>query len=408
MASVASLSMSHHLYNYTPTPSPVVPSILVAPPRRESDIARIIQVFGNTRARKNGLMHDYRFPGLRVDPWPEQLIYASSTELRTKVVQMFEESTPFNDSTADLSFEDHKYAHTKEEWLKIIDLAMSRLFTHDALKQCEQRHLACWMSCASRKGPSDNYPHFMIGRHGVRICKYLRFLVCNPIEREVIWENVGDNGIHCSHLCHNTLCINPYHMIIETNIENQVRNKCLYHWRSINTPRWGLHGAKKPLVCSAVHDPKCIFTDYRTGFLVPEYNFRKVDSPAFSTELSSAAAAMGDIGQGAAAAAAAAAGPFSASAAAAAIPVSTELSLMTYQERDPSKNTLAGLLQNWRQLGTKWEKDMVARWQGAEWRVAHGNYRVQHRQAEAAQEVVFAANRLSAKGSSPANPIILD
>jgi hypothetical protein len=353
----------------------------VAPPRRSSDIARIIQVFGNTRRRFS--LADPRYPGAGVKAWPAELLEVVSTALRKKVDEMFVESPPFNDATKDLSFEKHKYQHTKEEWHKIIDLALSRLFTHDALQQCEQRNMACWLSCGRRKGKADNYSHIKIGHHEVRIGKYLRFLVADDDERALIWNNVGDVSWHCSHLCHNTLCINPYHMVMEENRLNFSRNSCLRQWnQTTNQGRSpALHGVSRLTPCPPKHQPKCFFTDNRTGFVVPANNYRKPVN-LVSTALRNA------------------------------------VGLSTYHEPDSDGDSfqtpMQQMLANWKSLksidriDSSWEHKMAAEWERAEWRVAHGNYRIQHHAADRLQHLGEESNEADHAGSSAAHPMEID
>lgn len=356
------------------------------PPRRSSDIARIIQVFGNTRRRFN--LADPRYPGAGAKPWPEELLEVVTTALRTKVDEMFEESPPFNNPNKDLSYEKHKYQHTKEEWHKIIDMALSRLFTHDALKQCEQRNMACWLSCAKRKGKGDNYPHIKIGKHWVRICKYLRFIVADDDERALIWNHVGDMSWHCSHLCHNSLCINPYHLIMEDQRSNVSRNSCLKQWNRVTFNGRSNHGLNRISPCPAKHQPKCLFTDNRTGFIVPSNNYRKPAGPDLD-HLTTA--------------------------------LRTDPGLTTFFEPDAddsSQTPIQKMIANWKSLkaldniDSSWEQMMITVWEWADWRVAHGNYRIRHHEVEARQRAQYAANqaqtRAAAAGDSASNPITLD
>jgi len=317
-----------------------------APPRRTSDIVRIIQVFGNTRRRFN--LDDPRHRGSGAVPWPEELLEAVSMPLRKKVDDLFVESPPFNDPTKDLSYENHKYQHTKEEWHKIIDLALSRLFTHDPLKQCEQRNMACWLSCGRRRGKGNNYPHIMVGRHEVRVGKYLRFLVADDDERALIWNHVGDTSVHCSHLCHNTICINPYHMIMEDNRSNISRNSCLKQWNRVTFNGRSLHAVNAIAPCPSKHQPKCFFTDNRTGFVVPANNYRKVVDFA-------------------------------------SMPLRNGVGLTTFHESDADdgiQTPIQKMITNWNSLKTvdgidsTWEQNMIKEWNRPEWRVAHGNYRI--------------------------------
>ena len=36
----------------------------------------------------------------------------------------------------------------------------------------------------------------------------------------------ADSGLDCSHLCHNTLCCNPDHLVLEPRSVNNNRNHC--------------------------------------------------------------------------------------------------------------------------------------------------------------------------------------
>jgi hypothetical protein len=353
--------------------SPPPPS----PPRRDSNFHRLIEVFGNTRRRFN--LSNWRRPGVPVQPWPKELLAATSTDLRLQVDRLFQTTWPFNDPTASLDFESHKYQHTKEEWHKLIDIALSRLFTHDPTKQVGQRHLACWLSCAARKGKDDNYPHIRIGTHQVRIGKYLRFLYASPAERQLIWDNVGDNSIHCSHLCHNVQCINPFHMIIETDRENQRRNSCLFKWKkTLNYHKWTLHGLKDPRcfpVCPASHQPKCIFTEWHSGFLIPQANLRRISAAAAAADPDPDRMEIDeeeDMDQS----------PSS-------TPTSTDLSavglnrdVLTYYEPDETQHSILGVVANWNTFPpSSWEKTTASNWEGAKWRVAHGNFRIRMRRS---------------------------
>jgi hypothetical protein len=99
----------------------------------------------------------------------------------------------------------------------------------------------------------------------------------------------------------------------------------------------------------------------------------------------------------------------------------TEVGLTTFHEPD-SENSLQTPIQtmiaNWKALKTfdnvdsNWEQQMIAVWDWAKWRVAHGNYRIRHHETEARQQAQNVANeaqsRAAAAGDSVDNPMILD
>ena len=342
-AAAAAAAGSAASSSHSPTSSPPLEPIL-----RSSGVARIIQVFGNTRRRFT--MKDPR-THTNVEPWPPELIQASATALRNKVEEMFRTTSPFNDPTATLEYEKHKYQHTKEEWYKIIDLALSRLYTWDPDAQVKQRNLACWLSCARTLGADDFYPHFKVGRFTTRVGKYLFFLWSEPQVRQEIWQTVSDNSWHCSHLCHNTLCINPTHMVFETSSKNTSRgNSCQGPWKQV------LGGNVRDFMalyqpCPAAHHPKCLFMDLSSGFIMPKYNFRS--ATALRPPMLSAAGSA--------------------------------TALTTYIEADPSKNNLASLIKNWSsfedndEVESSWEVSQCEFFDSVLWKVAFGNYRIRLR-----------------------------
>lgn len=249
-----------NMYNATPTP------LSQPPPRRTSDIARIIEVFGNTRGRKQ-----FRDPRARepVEGLPAELRAIYIMTLKDRVDEMFESTAPFNDPTADLSYENHKYQHTKEEWHKIIDIAVSRIICHNPEQQFLQRNMPCWLSMAQHRNKHDVYPHIKIGKYLTRVHKYLYFLYATPEQRQDIWDHVGETTWHCSHMCHNKICINPNHMVFEWCGSNVRRARsCEVNWTNPAIQEY------RP--CPASHRPNCLLMDHKTGIMtLPEFNYRK-------------------------------------------------------------------------------------------------------------------------------------
>ena len=55
----------------------------------------------------------------------------------------------------------------------------------------------------------------------------------------------------CSHLCHEKLCCNPNHIVIESIIENSRRNRCLCKLQMPDGTSWNL----------CPHEPRCLKID---------------------------------------------------------------------------------------------------------------------------------------------------
>jgi len=223
----------------------------------------------------------------------------------------------------------------------------------------------------------------------VRIGKYLRFIVADDDERALIWNHVGDVHWHCSHLCHNTLCINPYHMIMEDGRYNSSRNSCLKQWNRVTDNGKRLHGIKDVAPCPTRHQPKCFFTDNRTGFVVPENNFRRVVDDHTQSAIASASAAAAS------------------SAAAPAVSPGLETYIGSI-DNSIMQTPIQQMLTNWKAVGGEWERDMASNWERAVWKVAHGNYRIRHNKAKRLQLRADAANEARHEGNSAAHPMIID
>lgn len=76
---------------------------------------------------------------------------------------------------------------------------------------------------------------------------YVHFLASNVVLVERLKGNLT-RGLHCSHLCHNPLCVEPSHLVAEDPKFNTRRNAC-----------------KEQGKCSCTETPKC-FTSAVTDF----------------------------------------------------------------------------------------------------------------------------------------------
>lgn len=65
--------------------------------------------------------------------------------------------------------------------------------------------------------------------HRLSVMYFTRTLYLNP-------------DLQVSHLCHHRLCVNPYHLVLESPVTNNERNKC----KSLKN-------------CNGLHTPPCLF-----------------------------------------------------------------------------------------------------------------------------------------------------
>ena len=67
----------------------------------------------------------------------------------------------------------------------------------------------------------------------------------NMIKGEIPSHDGHDDPLDVSHLCHNKLCMNVAHLVLESRATNNDRKHC-----------WHLHR------CSGQHEPHCVFQQH--------------------------------------------------------------------------------------------------------------------------------------------------
>lgn len=307
--------------------------------------ARMKEVFTAPRYIVNR-PHDPRTKEKDVPHWPQEMIEAVTAAFHRKLEEMFAKdgpgsTWPFNDPDVSLEYEKHKYWHTKQEWEHIIKWSLSRMFTHDPDTLMTQLTLGCWTNCAANHGPTELHPRITVGPYNPRMGKYLLFLWTTPEVRYQIMSFVNDSAMHCSHQCHNSICVNPNHLVFEPNPMNGHRSrKCQRIWKKVlNDPESTAYQS-----CPVEHQPKCLFVDIQTGILLPKYNFR-----APTAVMDAAGRHQG-------------------------------YKLFTYEEPDPDADSLTEMLHNWELLAedpevdSSWEQGQVAEFRRQEWKDAQDAY----------------------------------
>ena len=116
--------------------------------------------------------------------------------------------------------------------------------------------IGCWLAQKARhNGFGTGYIRIRLGKeryeyyaHHVSVAYYK-----NKVELALVYRAPNEKEYQVSHLCHNSICFNPDHLIVEPAEINRARNTCSGHHALIQCPCPCEYRFSR-----CTHNPKCI------------------------------------------------------------------------------------------------------------------------------------------------------
>lgn len=90
----------------------------------------------------------------------------------------------------------------------------------------------CWKTSHWKSGHPNGYKRMRIGPASHRLNPYIHHMALLAYGRITDLYDLADNhGLQASHLCHESDCFNPDHIVIESSQSNKRRNDCKASWK---------------------------------------------------------------------------------------------------------------------------------------------------------------------------------